>query len=79
MAQNHCSTLLSNSNLERVCQTSSIAKFINLNPSTRGAVPPRLMADTMEAIFAAVAEDGAASGRYDSLRTVMKTLGLLPN
>jgi dsRNA-specific ribonuclease len=76
--QGYVDTLLSNINLQRVCEESGISRYINLNPSTQGIVPPRLKSDTIEAIFAAVAEDGAASGRPNALRTVMQNLGLLP-
>lgn len=49
---------VSNNNLQRICNLHGLQRFINLNPSSRGSIPPRTMYDTMEAILGAVAEDG---------------------
>lgn len=62
---------VSNNNLQRICNLHGLQRFINLNPSSRGSIPPRTMYDTMEAILGAVAEDGGD----EALRAVMHRLG----
>jgi len=64
----------SNANLNRVGRLHGIDQYINKNPSQRGAVPPGLMADTVEAILGAVWLDSDLK----SVKRVMTTLGLVP-
>lgn len=49
-------------------------QFINPNPSQKGVVSGKLIADTMEALIGAVEMDG---GGETALEEVMRTLGVL--
>lgn len=73
IADNTLQNQVSNDNLGRICKSNSIEKYINLNPSSRGAISHRTMYDTMEAILGAVAEDGG----HEALRAVMRKLGFV--
>lgn len=73
IADNILQNQVSNDNLRRICNSHSIEKYINLNPSSRGAISHRTMYDTMEAILGAVAEDGG----HRALRAVMRKLGFV--
>lgn len=57
----------------RICEKTQIHQFINLNPTTR-ELGKRNKADTMEATFAAVVQDGG----MQSMKPVLEFLGLIP-
>lgn len=63
----------SNKNLQDICKETGLHNYISLNPSQQGFISPKVMADTVEAIIGAVAEDGDD----DAVRKVMKKLKLL--
>lgn len=64
----------SNDNLVRVGRLHWLDNFICGNPSQAGYIPPKTMADTVEAILGAVYLDGG----IQCVGQVMKTLGLVP-
>ncbi|KFY46875.1 hypothetical protein V494_00285 [Pseudogymnoascus sp. VKM F-4513 (FW-928)] len=66
--------IVNNINLERVGRQIHVDQLVNRNPSQQGDVPPRTVADTVEAILGAVYLDSGKD--IESVRLVMARLGL---
>lgn len=65
-------TYMCNENLAKNCDEKNICQIINLN--TTHEIGKRTKADTMEAIFVDVVQDGG----MESLKRVLSLLGLIP-
>ncbi|KFY16796.1 hypothetical protein V492_01089 [Pseudogymnoascus sp. VKM F-4246] len=66
--------IVNNINLARVGRQIHVDQLVNRNPSQQGDVPPRTIADTVEAILGAVYLDSGKD--IESVRLVMARLGL---
>ncbi|KAL2065217.1 hypothetical protein VTL71DRAFT_2886 [Oculimacula yallundae] len=65
---------VSNQNLTDICTSTSVARYINGNPSHVGAQSPKTKTATIEAVLGAVFLDSGKN--IDSVRTAMIALGL---